>query len=519
MKIVTADQMRTIEDRSEDEAGVPKDTLMETAGLGFAKRVRDQVRHIKGAPILVIVGPGNNGADGLVSARHLQRWGANVTAYLVRDRRTPDPKLDLAVDADVHIISTSADDDLAIFKKLLGSAHAVVDSVLGIGSVRPLEGIVKDIFAELKKAKAKNPTMRIVAMDVPTGLNSDTGEFDPAGVAPDVTVTLGYPKTGLFEYPGADSIGELIIEGIGLPNGLDTDVTLELMTPAWAKALLPNRPSSSHKGTFGRTLVIAGSINYIGAAYLASTSATRVGAGLVTVALPQSLQMAVASKATEPTFIPLPESSPGIVSPDAADLIFENIDAYESLLIGCGMGQAPQTAEFVERILLSGKQVPNTVVDADGLNILAKTNDWWQKFPQNAIATPHPGEMSRLTREGMETVQGNRVSIASESAKAWNKVTVLKGAHTVVAQPDGRSMLSPFKNPGLASAGTGDVLAGAIVGLLSQGLALEDAAALGVYLHGLAGDRVRNDLGDSGMIASDLLPMLPRVIKHLREQT
>ncbi|MCH7653008.1 MAG: NAD(P)H-hydrate dehydratase, partial [Chloroflexi bacterium] len=285
---------------------------------------------------------------------------------------------------------------------------------------------------------------------------------------------------------------------------------------AWATGLLPARPSASHKGSFGSALVVAGSRSYVGAAYLAGAAATRAGAGLVTIALPESLQSAVAARATEPTYLPLPESSPGVVSPAAARVILDAAPGYQALLIGCGLGQADDTVRFVESILYSGERLPPTIVDADGLNILSKTPEWWAKFNGPAVLTPHPGEMARLTGSPTSVIQADRIETATNSAKSWNKIAVLKGAFTIVAMPGGGTLLSPFANPGLASAGTGDVLAGTIAGLLSQGMTLENAASLGVYIHGAAGERVREDFGDTGMIASDLLPQLPRVIKALR---
>ena len=277
------------------------------------------------------------------------------------------------------------------------------------------------------------------------------------------------------------------------------------------------RPSDAHKGSFGKTMVVAGSQNYIGAAYLAGSAATRIGSGLVTIALPASIQTAVASKAIEPTYLPLAESSPGVVKPSAANDVSDTMDGYNSLLVGCGMGQAADTRAFIEAMLYSRAPLPPTVIDADGLNALATTPQLWEHIPHTAILTPHPGEMSRLTGESTRDVQSDRIGVAVKSAAHWNKIVVLKGAHTVVAYPDGRAMLSPFANPGLATAGTGDVLAGSIAGLLSQGASLEAAAALGVYLHGLAGERVRGRLGDTGMVASDLLPELPLAVKSLRE--
>ncbi len=518
MKVVTSDQMRQMEARA-GQAGVPTDTLMENAGLAVAQRVRHHLGHLAGAPVVVLVGPGNNGGDGLVVARHLHRWGARVLVYLCAPRRTPDPKLELAQDQGVPVMEASDDTGLTWLRKSLASAHMVVDAVLGTGRARPIQGTLRDALLALSEEKARRRDLRVLALDLPTGLNADTGAVDPACPAADVTVTLGYPKVGLLLYPGADFTGALETVDIGIPAGLDRDIGLELMGLEWARARLPRRPSSAHKGTFGRTLVVAGSRNFIGAVYLAATAATRVGAGLVTIATPASLQAPIAARAIEPTYLPLPEAEPGVPAPDAAGLVLEGLGDYSALLVGCGMGQAQATREFLSRLLFSGAALPPAIIDADGLNFLSTSQapGWWERCSYRAIVTPHPGEMARLLGESTEAVQQDRIGKARGAAVRWNKVVVLKGAYTIVAFPDGRAMLSPFANAGLATAGTGDVLAGAMAGLLSQGLALEDAAALAVYIHGLAGERVRAELGDTGMVASDLLPVLPRVIRDLRQ--
>ena len=512
MKVVTADQMREIEARSE-VAGVSTDALMENAGLAVARSARRIIGPLTGVPVLVLVGPGNNGADGLVTARHLQRWGASVTAYICRERATPDPKLASAVTAGVGVLSASDDPAYSRLRAMLASAHLVIDAILGTGRARPIEGAFKEILAALSKARTRNHRLRLLSMDLPTGLNADTGDVDPACVPSDVTVSLGYPKRGHLAFPGADFTGRLEVADIGIPPGLDFDVHVNLMDGEWTADTLPPRPSDSHKGTYGRAMIVAGSRNFLGAAYLAASAAGRVGAGLVTIAIPESLVPSVASKAIEPTFIPLPESSPGIVSHHAAQIILDSLGGYSSLLVGCGLGQAPETRQMVESLFLSGSALPPCVVDADGLNTLSHVADWWKKWSTDAILTPHPGEMARLT--GM-SARNDRLATARRSASAWNKTVILKGAYTVVAAPDGRAMISPYSNPGLATAGTGDVLAGAIAGLLSQGASLSGAASLGVYLHGEAGERVKAALGDTGMLASDLLSELPKVIRNLR---
>ena len=396
MKILTAHQMRLIEARSET-AGVSTDTLMENAGLAVARAARRVIHPLTGVPVITLIGPGNNGADGLVTARHLQRWGANVIAYLCRERPDPDPKLDAAIDAGVSVISAPNDPALSYLKAALTSSHLALDAILGTGRARPIQGAFKNILSALREARYHNSNLRLLALDLPTGLNSDTGEVDPACVPADITVSLGYPKRGHFAFPGADYTGELQVADIGIPPRLDSDIPLDLIDRDMASSALPPRPSDSHKGTYGRAMIVAGSRNFLGAAYLAATAATRVGAGLVTIAIPESLVPSVASKAIEPTFLPLPESNPGIVANNAAQLILDSLRGYSALLIGCGLGQADQTRRMVEELLLSDAPLPPTVVDADGLNTLAQVPDWPKLWPADAILTPHPGEMARLT--------------------------------------------------------------------------------------------------------------------------
>ena len=238
----------------------------------------------------------------------------------------------------------------------------------------------------------------------------------------------------------------------------------------------------------------------------------------MTLATATSLQPILASKLTEATYLPLPESHPGIISPQAAELIHQQLAHYDVLLLGCGLGQSQSVIKFIKSTLFESKLAPSPLVlDADALNTLAETPNWWQQLPDDAILTPHPGEMARLTGLSADEIQSNRIDMAKKLALEWHKTVVLKGAYTVIATPDGQVRVSPIANPGLASAGTGDVLTGTIAGLGAQGLSLFDAAACGVYLHGKAGEMVKAKLGDAGMIATDLLPALPLVIKQLKE--
>ena len=519
MKIVTSEQMRRIEERSE-EAGVSTDRLMENAGLAVAWSVRRLLGRVVGAHVVVLAGPGNNGGDGLVAARRLLSWGANVTVYLTRDR-DEDPNLDSVAARGAPVVLASEGDVSQRLSGDLRRANLVVDALLGTGRSRPISDVVKTVLRALARARTGRPDLRLLAVDLPTGLDADSGRTDPECAAADVTVALGYPKAGHYTGSGSRYCGRVEVADIGVPAGLDGDVRLELMTAEWARALLPGRPPDAHKGTFGRALIVAGSRSYVGAARLAAASAARAGAGLVTVAVPESLRAEVASGYPEPTYLPLPESYPGSHSPSSAAFIMDRGGGYDALLVGCGLGLEDGTVEMVERLLYGGARLPPTVIDADALNVMARSTapEWWERLPQRAVVTPHPGEMGRLADEPAAAVQHGRIEAARRSAEKWNKVVVLKGAHTVVASPGGGVLVSPFANPGLASAGTGDVLAGVITGLLAQGLDLEGASALGVYLHGLAGERVRHEMGDTGMLAGDLLPALPPAIMELRRGT
>jgi len=367
-------------------------------------------------------------------------------------------------------------------------------------------------------AKEKRPELFIVAVDAPSGLDSDTGAVDPSCPYADATITLGYPKPGLFNFPGAERAGKVIIADIGIPPGLAQNITTELITEEWVKSVLPERPPDANKGSFGKVLVVAGSINYIGAAYLACMGAARAGAGLVTLSTARSLQSILATKLTEVTYAPLPEAEAGIITPAAAQILQQWLPGYGVLLMGCGLGQNTQVAEFIKSTLFNLPQTssPALVLDADTLNTLAQIPNWWHNLSQDAILTPHPGEMARLVGVSVDEVQRQRLETTKKAAVEWQKVIVLKGAYTIVAASDGRVKISQIANPGLAAAGTGDVLTGVIAGLVAQGLPLFDAAACGVYLHGQAGEIVKQEMGDAGMLASDLLPVLPKVIMGLK---
>lgn len=517
MKVVTADQMRRI-DQECGNIGLPTNVLMENAGKAAAEEVRRILGAIDQQRILILAGPGDNGGDGLVAARHLHDWGARVSLYLFGQRPPEDPNLKLVRERGMTCVEVAQDENLVRLDDWLSSATAVIDALFGTGKSRPLAGVFRQALDRVNNARERQPGTHIIALDLPSGLDADSGAVDPACPYADNTITLGFPKPGLFNSPGAERAGRITVVDIGIPTHLVEQINSELITDAWVRSVLPKRPLGANKGSFGRVLVVAGSINYIGAAYLACSGAIRVGAGLVTLATAASLQPILASKLTEVTYLPLPESSPGIISSQASRSIYRELSHYNVLLLGCGLGQNQSTLRLINSTLFRLKSaLPHLVLDADALNALAKTRRWWQQLTDDAILTPHAGEMARLIGVSIDEVQSDRVGIAKRVALEWQKTVVLKGAYTVIVMPDGQSRISPIANPGLASAGTGDVLSGVIAGLVAQGLTLFDAAACGVYLHGIAGEMVRNKLGDAGMLAADLLPVLPLAIKQLKE--
>lgn len=517
MRIVTVDEMRDLERRSAAE-GVTTDALMERAGLAVARVAWREMDSRPGTRALVLVGPGNNGGDGLVAARHLQAWGAHVTAYLCGPRPPEDLKAHPARAAGVQV--AAANDDLALtgLRRLMGDARLVVDAVLGTGKARPIAGPLSAMLAALREERILRPDLKLLALDLPTGLDADTGEADPACPAADVTVTLGCPKAGLLRFPGAAKVGRLVVADIGIPLHLTQDPSLDLMTPRWARGVLPQRPRNAHKGTFGRALVVAGSPAYIGAAYLACMGVARAGAGYVTLAVSPSIHPILAAKLTEATYLLLPEEDSDGFPQEAAQRIREGARDCDVLLLGCGLGQRAPTEALVRQLLHSSPalDIP-LVLDADGLNLLAGIPGWWGRLKAPAVVTPHPGEMARLLGEKVERVEEDRVEVARAAAARWGVTVLLKGAFTVVASPQGRVRVSPFANPALATAGTGDVLAGVVASLVAQGLSPFDAAGAGVFLHAAAGELVAREVGPAGAIASDLLPRLPLALRALRE--
>jgi NAD(P)H-hydrate epimerase len=510
MKLVTSNQMRELE-AAAFAAGATPEGLMETAGRLVAETVATRLGNARAKRILVLVGPGNNGGDGLVAARYLHDMAADVRVYLLSPRAEADPNYAELVTREVDLIQPDAGVLATQLPEEAAHADAIIDAVLGIGRRRPLDAYFIAALNALRQHRGL-----LFSVDVPTGVDPDTGAADVYAVRADVTLTFGYSKLGLHLLPGATHAGEVVVLDIGLDPALGTGIQTEIMTAAWAREALPSRPLISNKGSFGRVMVVAGSHNYTGAATLACLGALRAGAGLVTLAALPTVRAAAASQLPEVTFVPLPEVD-GEPDIGAADAVVRALSGYDVLLLGPGLGQS-SGAQALVRSLLAAPGIAETpvVIDADALNILARNPGWHESIHRQAILTPHPGEFARLAASAVAEVQARRIEVARERAASWNQTVVLKGAETVIAAPDGSVLLSPFANPALATAGTGDVLAGAIAALLAQGLDALTAAGLGVYLHGDAAELYAHDYGPSGLLASEVAAGIARSAARLR---
>lgn len=512
MKLVTSTQMLALE-QAAVAAGASVENLMEQAGLAVAQEAWLSLGVVEGRRLVVLAGPGNNGGDGLVAAAHLAEWGADVAVYLPL-ARTGDRHLDLlSVRGVPAFVATEDADFFASLKEALDGAELVIDALLGTGRSRAIEGTLADVLRLLGAAAERAMPPKIIAVDLPTGVDADSGRVDPLSAAATMTVTFGFAKAGLYTLPGSEFAGQIEVVDIGLPKEAAAELPLDLLSTQWVRERLPKRPKSANKGTFGRVLVVAGSTNYAGAARLAAEACYRTGAGLVTIACPASVQPLIAPGIPEATWLPLADDG-GVLSKQGAIQIVDAMRDYNVQLVGPGLSQRRHVGEAVLALLTAVPSIVRTcVIDADALNALASTPGWRDRITSPSILTPHPGEMARLLDTTVAAVQDDRLNSAIKAAADWRQVVVLKGAHTIIAAPDGRAAISPYANPLLATAGTGDVLAGAIAGLLAQGMELFEAAACGVYLHALAAEEAGEDLGDRGMLASDLLPALPRAIR------
>lgn len=553
MDIVSVAQMRAIE-RLADAGGLSYSQMMHNAGMHAAQIIGQRCAGWQlaeaGKPVrvLILAGPGNNGGDGLVCAEALHRMSAaqpdetpfTVQVYLLKPRAEDDPVFAPVRASGIFVADAANDLRLRVLHQMATHADIIIDALLGTGVSRPIDGTLRDILNVVRSAtqraraqladRSTHQHPVLVALDGITGMNYDTGALDDSAVPADLTITFHAPKRGHYCYPAAGANGELVVAPIGvesIPADVMTkdeslaasDRVVVLDRGAIGQAV-PQRQPDANKGSYGKTHIIGGCSDYSGAPTLAANAAYRVGAGLVTLAIPRAIQSGAAVLCREATFITLDGTTDSLTLEALLPIVnvVTGLDQRHAIVIGPGMGQAMSTREFLVSLLGILRQKEGgarVVVDADALNHLAALPEWHTLLPAGAILTPHPGEMARLTGTTVSEIQADRIGNAMQYARRWGHTVVLKGAHTVVAHPQNGGAVLPYANPALAVAGTGDVLAGCIGGMLAQGLEPFQAACCGASLHAMAGEQWRLQHGSAGLLAGDLLALLPDALQSL----
>lgn len=523
MKLVTVAQMRAIE-KEADGRGFSYAQMMVNAGLGVAKWIQTICAADHECTITALVGSGNNGGDALVALTALVQEGWQTRAYIVGEREEKDPLLVHYEDVGGLTIFARQDPGYQQLAGWLDSSDVLLDGILGTGVRLPLS---EKIAAVLDLVRSHPRNYRVVAVDCPSGVDCDSGEAAAQVIPADLTVCMEAVKVGLLKFPAYQLVGQIEVVALGLPENLESEQAIKrfVVDSDLVKSWLPARPNDAHKGTFGTAIIAAGSVRYCGAVYLAGEAAYRCGTGLVSLAVPKSVQPMLAGALPEAIWLPLPEQDGGI-SAEAEDLVAEQAAKSNALLLGSGWGLADSTRIFLVRLLseglvrkVSGKGLPALVIDADGLKLLSTIPNWHSKLPADTVLTPHPGEMAILTGKSIEEIQAQRLEMAESFARKWGQVVVLKGANTVTAAPDGRTAVIAVATSALAVAGTGDVLAGMITGLRAQGVPAFEAACAGAWIHAQAGLLAAKKYGSTvPVLARDILQALADVYqKFFRE--
>jgi len=515
MIAVTSAEMRELDRLTINVHGTPGHVLMERAGAGATDVFWQEFPGVRAKPV-VVAGKGNNGGDGFVVARHLRRRRVRCDVVLLG--RAEDVRGDAArnlrafVRGGGRLIEAPGDAGVPALSAALERSRVVIDAIFGTGLNAPVEGPAASVISLINACG-----LPVFAIDIPSGLDADRGE--PLGVAvqAEATATFGFPKIGLLLFPGANHVGTLAIVDIGIAPEATATVgpQTQLLTAAEVGLSFPPRPRDAHKGDAGHVVIVAGGRGKCGAAVLAAESAARAGSGLTTLALPEMERAFVATQLREVMTVSLNGAPDGSFAAPLPSQLSEVLAQKSCVVVGPGIGVSDGTRALV-RWLVSDCPLP-LVIDADGLNCLATDVALLQRRPGPTVITPHPGEMSRLVGKSVSAVQADRLGVARQFARETGVCTVLKGARTVIASPDGAAAINPTGNPGMASGGMGDVLAGVIGGFCAQGLAAEDAATLSVYVHGMAADIAAAERGgEIGLVASDVIAFLPRAISAVQ---
>jgi len=514
MILVTANEMQAMDRQTIEDFGVPGMVLMENAGRGATRFLLEQFPDIGNRSVAVIAGRGNNGGDGFVIARYLKQKGIQVQVFLLAEsssvRGDALANLKLLKPLQVPVVEIPDEGSFSDFKSHMQKLDLWIDAILGTGLKSDVTGYFKEIIDFINSLEKP-----VFAVDMPSGLNSDTGQPCGSCIRAAATATFAYAKTGHMVLPGAEYTGNLKVVDIGIPPHIAAAVGPQhfLITAELIRPQLIARPAGAHKGSTGHLLVIAGTAGKTGAAVMTSMAALRGGAGLVTLGAAESLNPILEGQLLEAMTVPLPESGSGTLGESAFGAIHQELAGKRCLAIGPGLGQADDTKKLVRKIIRRC-EIP-VVVDADGLNNMASAVKDFSHARAPIILTPHPGEMARLLDTDVSEIQRNRIACSRQFAVRHKVHVVLKGAATIVAHPDGRVYVNSTGNAGMASGGMGDVLTGLIAGLIAQGVSPGAACRAGVYLHGAAADSLAETIGPYGYLAGEVMNAIPCEIRKV----
>ena len=514
MYLVTASEMQQMDRKTIKSFGLPGKVLMENAGRGATGIFLKAFGDLSTQKVGIMAGRGNNGGDGFVMARYLAQKGIRVTVFLLSRpamiKGDAAGNFKLLAPLGIPVYELPDRDSFSRRKTALRSQDVWIDAIFGTGLNSDVKGYYKQVIDTINRSNKP-----VFSVDVPSGLNTDTGQPCGACIRAHTTATFAFAKTGHLLYPGATYSGKLEIVDIGIPPHIVEEVQplQYLLTPEYVSGCLKIRPPEAHKGNTGHLLVIAGSPGKTGAAAMSAMSALRSGAGLVTLGIPRSLNPILETQVLEAMTCPLPETPEGMLAASSLDPIMNLLADKKCLAIGPGLGLAEDSQKLVHRIIPECR-VP-VVIDADGLNSLVGKTKLLKKSKCPLVLTPHPGEMARLMDTTVSQVQKDRIKCSREFARTYNVHIILKGARTVIAHPDGKVFVNPTGNPGMASGGMGDVLTGIVAGLIAQGYSPRTSTHVATYLHGAAADAQVNARGPIGYIASDVMNDLPRQIGQL----
>jgi len=513
MKIVTVNQIQAIE-KSADASGLSYEQMMSNAGRGVAEWL---LKHLSLEPGVVgLIGSGNNGGDTLIALTRLAEHGVRTMGFLVK-QRDGDKLVEGYLNSGGKIVEIYQSQNLELLDLALSSGVVILDGILGTGIKLPLRADLYDLMAKIHRIIEKRSETRKIAIDCPSGVDCDTGEVSDVTIPAEDTLCMAAVKQGLLRQPGRSYTGRIHCINIGITSLSEhiSEPLPEMINADFVKKNLPHRPETGHKGTFGTCVVIAGTVPYTGAAYLAGKAAYRAGCGLVHVATLREVHQSLSGKLIEAVWTVLPGIGDGYL-PEAVEGLVDPLENATSLVLGPGWGLKHETGEFLDRLL---DQIPAnlpTLIDADGLKLLSRLDRWWTRLPNQTILTPHPGEMAVLTGLTTSEIQANRWEIAQTFAEKWGVTLVLKGAMTVVASPDSALYVIPISDSAMATAGSGDVLSGVIGGLLAQGADTTSAGFLGAWLHAHAGEIAHAKVGSSySVTAMDILDAVANAFRSV----